>query len=114
MDVAGQVKVLGFAESPRADAHVGGGRHTSVAEMDEFQAATLIQANIRGGQLRRQLAAEEEEDEDYHYDPKGQRTALVSHGLCLASIPYQTGQKRASYNAILHSTCIPSIIRNLT
>lgn len=103
MEVAGQVKVLGLAESSRADAHVGSGRRTSVGEMNEVQAATLIQANIRGSQLRRQLAAEEEEDEDYQHDPKDQRTTLVSHGLRLASIPGQTEQKRAPCKAILYS-----------
>jgi hypothetical protein len=93
MDIAGEVAVLGLAESPqRSGACSDGGGDNVRGEASEDQAATLIQANFRGNQLRRQLAAEDK-DEEYHYQNEDQRTALVCHVL-LSSLQYRPDQMK--------------------
>ena len=84
IDISGEVAVLGLAESsPRSGACSDGGGDDVRGETSKDQAATLIQANFRGNQLRRQLAAEDDEDEneEYQFQNEDQRTVLVCHVL---------------------------------
>lgn len=93
MDISGEVEVLGLAESPPPVGVVveGSAREEhapkSVTDADEALAATFIQANFRGTKLRRQLAAEEdEEDGEYFGEAEQERTALVCHDQSVSKI----------------------------
>lgn len=94
MDVAGEVEVLGLPASQgrsgigRAGGgsvqEAGDGVREPIRDVSEAQAATLIQANFRGSQLRRQLAADDEDEHDetkHQCEDEDRRTALVIHGL---------------------------------
>jgi hypothetical protein len=115
MDIAGEVGVLGLPESPRRSGRsddggdTGQGRRdgacTSIGDTSEAQAATLIQANFRGNQLRRQLAAEDEgEDEEYQYQNEHQRTKPVCDVLLPSLLVYTRPDERTYLTRALHGS----------